>query len=363
MSIKIDHVRALKVLEQESTFVTHRPITHPWVARVEKLSRLCERGAKTHIAMLGTAILARATDPRADVFSLKVSAGSTGAYSARSLAKNVLAAHAPRLGIDLGVSGREPLNNQPYFREQRVGSRLRRVVRSDGLPAYDHLVECLQVLSVATPREATLALRAFLQVRKRTRQRVTLPEGTPFVQSTALASAIDAWVAENSEGGKRAQAAVAGILDGLYHPGLVRVDRINDPDRHFPGDAAVLCDDGIVRSVYEVRDKPVTVEDLFQFADKVSATSIRRAAVIAVARHQAAIPLGDVSRFALEQGVVIVLYQGWRRLLDETLFFGPGAPAVACSRIPGYILDRAQDLEVSSRGVSDWLVNCEKMRE
>src|SRR5437879_199656 len=129
----IDTAEALKVLEEQARLALEEPLPdhNEWIDRTRRLSALCEHGPRTHIAMLGTALLAKATEPRIDVFALKTSAGTPGAYSARALAKDVLAANAPRLGIHLGVSGREPLNNQPYFRGDRIDDDLARVVRAD----------------------------------------------------------------------------------------------------------------------------------------------------------------------------------------------------------------------------------------
>jgi hypothetical protein len=42
--------------------------------------------------------------------------GNDNAFSARALAENVLVPLSAELGISLGVTGRQPLNNQPYFR-------------------------------------------------------------------------------------------------------------------------------------------------------------------------------------------------------------------------------------------------------
>ena len=44
-----------------------------------------------------------------------------GVISADSGCHSVLVPAAAELGISLGVTGREPLNNQPYFRMTRLG--------------------------------------------------------------------------------------------------------------------------------------------------------------------------------------------------------------------------------------------------
>src|SRR2546422_663772 len=204
----IDSTKALQVLERQSRLALADPLpdAHEWVRRVRRLSKLCETGPRTHIAMLGTALLAKATEPTVDVFALKMSAKTEGAYSARSLAKDVLAANAPRLQIDLGVTGREPLNNQPYFRGSRIDDSLARVVRRDARPAFDYVRESLGVLKGLSQNDAELALRAFLQVRHKSKVQYKLPAGLSGIIETSFSRAVATFVQEDSEGGKRAQA-------------------------------------------------------------------------------------------------------------------------------------------------------------
>src|SRR5262249_29555100 len=108
---------ALKATKETARFVH-------WKTRVKLLAAACEGAAKTHIAFLGTAFLAKAVDLTVDAFAVKNTATDptkqAGAYSARSLAHGVLVPFAAEFGIDLGVTGREPLNNQPYFRMNRA---------------------------------------------------------------------------------------------------------------------------------------------------------------------------------------------------------------------------------------------------
>src|SRR5688572_6589145 len=83
----IDYDKALRILEEEAALAKSQPVEGGWVTQVKALSELCVGGVpRTHIAMLGTALLAKATNPAVDVFALKVQAGTPGAYTARALA-------------------------------------------------------------------------------------------------------------------------------------------------------------------------------------------------------------------------------------------------------------------------------------
>src|ERR1700731_1250117 len=117
--MKISKERAEETLREAFESKEQSAAIDRWAAEVERLSAVCEGAAKTHIAFLGTALLAKAVDLGVDAFAVKSvsldKSEQAGAYSARGLAHGVLVPFATEFGIDLGVSGREPLNNQPYF--------------------------------------------------------------------------------------------------------------------------------------------------------------------------------------------------------------------------------------------------------
>jgi hypothetical protein len=99
---------------------TTRTTTHAVLSRLLtslEFSKLCDRlKVKSYIAALGTAILAKASNPRIDVFSLKAADESPGAYDARRPAEKVLVPASQKYRFSLGVSGPQPLNNNPFMR-------------------------------------------------------------------------------------------------------------------------------------------------------------------------------------------------------------------------------------------------------
>src|SRR5215831_2987034 len=106
--MRIDYKKAEQVLNEEATAAVG-PVSEAWSARIQRLVEACGGSNLTCIAMLGTAMLAKATHLDVDVTTLQAGAGPRG-YSARSLATGVLSANRHRLGIDLGANRREPLN-------------------------------------------------------------------------------------------------------------------------------------------------------------------------------------------------------------------------------------------------------------
>ena len=155
--MKIDKERAREILHADVAASQDEFVSLHWASLVKNVVDACEGGSRTHIAALGTALLAKATNLHVDVFALKVKGGGKGAYSARSLAKEVLAADAPMLGLDLGVTGREPLNNQPYFRYDRIFPGMD--VKATGKRGLVALCAVLEELGRVSTRRTRLGLR------------------------------------------------------------------------------------------------------------------------------------------------------------------------------------------------------------
>jgi len=117
--LKIDKEVAKALVRQQ---VERDDAPFKWIAKVNELSRLCEEGiAKTHLAFLATAMLAKGSDRRVDLFAIKPQHDKNieGAFSVRALCHGVLVPLSAEIGFSLGVTGREPLNNQ--LRIERCG--------------------------------------------------------------------------------------------------------------------------------------------------------------------------------------------------------------------------------------------------
>jgi SacI restriction endonuclease len=271
--VKIDKVEASELLRQEASVAEASGASPEWIGRVERLSQLCDQGvSKTHIAFLGTAMLAKAMDRRADLFAIKPehAGDNPNAFSARTLCHSVLVPLAAELGINLGVTGREPLNNQPYFRMTRLDDGT--PVHTGGRAAFDYMVTIVRELQKLKSEEDALdPLRAFLVVRRNLQPRYIEFEEAGGISPEKLAAAIASLVSADSEGGKRAQAVVAGLLDVFAGPGRVESGRINDPSRRYPGDICVRSSmhHDVWEKAFEVRDKPVAVSDVQIFVKKV----------------------------------------------------------------------------------------------
>jgi SacI restriction endonuclease len=353
MSLSFDKMRASSLLKREAELATQENVNPEWTRLVEQLSQACQRN-KTHIAFLGTAMLAKALNLQADVFAVKEKAGTPGAYSARGLGHGVLVAHALELGINLGTTGREPLNNQPYFRIQRVDRSI--PVHGSARPVVDLLLRILERLDkVQAADEARRALRSFIYVRRQHQPKyLEVAASRAEVSTEQLIRIVERFVAEDSEGGRRAQAVVAGLMDLFAGPERVEAGRINDPDRHVPGDVGVRSEEDPERweRLLEVRDKPVAVSDAFAFAKALEA-GVEEAAIVAVASGQVAQDFHRANEWAAERG--LALFIGWRPFIEQALFWSEQPQTKGPTLVMPLIYERLIEVEVSEKGANAWL--------
>ncbi len=263
-----------------------RPFSEKWVQKISDLSVECVRSKiQTHIAFLATAILARAVDDKLDLRAVKPThaKGNQNAYSARSLCHSIIVPVANELDIHLGVSGREPLNNQPYFRMRYLGDETPVHSSSErGFALTQAMVDDLQGVD---SKEAFEALRAFIHVRK-----AYLPSYALLTSSRVLfadvAHALRELIQDQSENGKRAQAVIAAIYDAAYGPDNVISGKINDPSRNLPGDVQVRGVDGNCVVAVEVRDKQVHLSDVTIFGRRCARQNIPQAIVAGISAAQ-----------------------------------------------------------------------------
>lgn len=356
--MKISNADAIRVLREEAAAAKAGENDPAWTAKVERLSQLCADGlSKTHIAFLGTAMLAKAINRRADLFAIKPNHAldNPNSFSARTLSEKVLVPLAAELGINIGVTGRQPLNNQPYFRMTRLDDGT--PVHAGGRAAFDYMLELVKELQ-EFPDEASgrVALRAFLAVRARYQPRYADHDGDAATTPEQLTAAIQHFVREDSEGGRRAQAIVAGLLDVFAGRARVESGRINDPSRKYPGDVCVrFADDPHTwEKAFEVRDKPVALSDVQIFGKKCIDMSVREAALVMVSDQQTPLDEDALARWADGFGLGLTLFNGWPVFVEQVLFWSALPKPVAATQALARIHERLVMVEVSPTAVERW---------
>ena len=356
--MQIDKQLAARVLLEAATQPDEAHAASAWVDRVEHLSQLCQQGkSNTHIAFLGTAMLAKAVDRRADLFAIKPthSPGNPNAYSARTLCHSVLVPLAAELGFNIGVTGREPLNNQPYFRMTRLDDGTPVHARARG--AFEYMVQLVRELDEFEDEvEARATLRAFVAVRRRYLPHYAWQEGEFEITPDRLADVIREFVEQESEVGRRAQAVVAGLMDVFAGTDRVETGRVNDPSRKYPGDVCVRAeaDATVVEKAIEVRDKPVTVSDVRIFVRKCIAMNVQEAALVIASARQEPMDQGTLTEWANELGVGLTIFQGWSDFVDQALFWSQLPKRAAAREAVSSIRERLIGVEAMPEAVTRW---------
>ena len=357
MSIRINKEQAAILLRNAATEAARGHVDSAWFEKVERLSQLCEEGgSRTHIAFLGTVLVAKAMNLEVDLFAIKPqhAPDKPNSFSARSLCHSVLVPLANELDISIGVTGREPLNNQPYFRMTRLGDDT--PVHRRSRAAFDFMIRTVEELQrVSSKEEARGALAAFIGERRRHHPRYIIPAGEPSISPSALPAAIRALVESDSENGRRAQAAVAGLMDAFAGPARVVSGRINDPSRRRPGDVCVRAADEPMtwEKVFEVRDKSVTASDVRIFTASCVNRGVREAAVVAVAEGQVRLDAKQLET-ASATGIEVTFFASWESIVDQALFWADDSKQVSTSRAVKFIHQRLIEVEASPAAVALW---------
>jgi hypothetical protein len=316
-----------------------------WLDRAERIG---ECPSKSYIAAFGTALLAKASEPAVDALYVKAGAGPT-AYSMRGVAK-VLVERASHYGYHLGVTRREPLNNQPWFQISRVDEPIQ--IRANARPYHKDLVRYLNDLNRVSPDQALAALAAFLRLRlayaeQQRSARVDL--GPVSLQLQDLIGTIEHFIRDDPEGGRRGQALVAAVLDLVHDE--VRLSAVNDPT---PLDVRVLREGRVVLGV-EVKQKAVGEDEALELAEGVASAGADKALLVALAEGQRPLNEERVLRDAAEAyGVATVAYVSVQQLVSQAIIATRLTAAKFMQELPATYLERMQEHEVSQTGQQYW---------
>jgi hypothetical protein len=354
---------ALTAIEDPATL--RNAIFEAWVARIHDFSTLAKTATGLQsIAVIGSALIAKATNLGINPFCLRANASVSGAYNARAPAEHVLYPTSLLHRFDIGSNSSNPLNGQTFNKLKVIDKTLR--IRG-GQTLVDPLNEILHAVSLlASKTDAVLALAAYIQVRQGYVRTATMPTGHVGVISTAgLQAAVANWVTQDSEGGARAQAAVGGILDAIFGRSRVRVGKPNEPDRRIAGgvipwkEQAMGVPDQLRKSEHielaiEVRDKPVSVVDCLSVLRKLAAAGVSKGAIVAIGKNQPSIAREIVAPRAIESGVHLELYFDWATLIGHTSFWSQKSDEEIADAAVQAIRQRAEEMRVTALGIREW---------
>ena len=304
--------------------------------------------AKTYTPALGAALLAKATDNGIDPLAIK----AVGArdYSLRTVRHSILVPAAQAMGFSIRTTGREPLNNQPFFRYDHM-TRIGRVRNREQL---DWFVNKLQAADSLTADAAQLALAAFLRVAfRQAKARASVEIEQTFLTIPEILSAVSRYLAPDvAERPKKLQALAAAAYDMTHND--VRSRKINDPSRDYPGDVQAYLDDVPFLAV-EVRGKPVTATELDAFLNACAEVGITRADLLVDSLSHRPIDRSQLqSQFLLAGSIHLSLYESVTGLIKAALEWTEEPQDLATSRFFTSALARLKEVEVTDGALVEW---------
>jgi hypothetical protein len=348
MGIKLEDQALLLTLDDALALArSAEELPAVWVTRVERIGGL---GLKTYVAALGGALIAKAADPRVDSLAQDEAAGSRG-YSLRKAAEFLAQQNNGR--YHLGAEGRWPLNNRPFLGGP---ARIDEFTKISGKarPAYEAFLDALRDLNRLERPEALTALAAFLRVRMAVQEAEREAVRTARRMESDLAledlvGIVDRFVRVDPEGGRRAQALAAAVLDCVFDD--VDLQPINSP---HPGDVRVLSDDRIVLAV-EAKQLAVGEAVASELSREAAGLGADLALLVVIAEQHAPLDRDRIQRDALrDDGTLLVVCESVLELIGSVAVLS-GTPAVRIETdLPGAFAARLREIGAGKKGQDEW---------
>lgn len=347
MGITVSAVEARIRLDQAFEWAdSGRPVPDDWKEFAEQTFRMT---SKTYTTALGTALLARATDDRIDPLSMKATYGSS-TYSARTLGHGVLVPGARRLGFSIRNTGREPLNNQPFFRYDHMTE----IDRVRDRNAHAQFMTGVGRIESLNRDQALAALAAFLRVAIAEARRIeafVVDEGELTVQH--VVAAVTAFLEARNDRPKRAQALVVAAFDVTHSD--VRSRRLNDPSRDYPGDIQAFEDRRPILAA-EVRGKNVPPTEVEGFVSACRSAGIDRAFMIVLWPGHSPLHRQSLCQYALEKyGVLLTIIEEAEDLLLDVFGWSDMTLNKTLDVFAKAVLDRLREIETVPETLSRWV--------
>lgn len=330
-----------------------RPVPEAWTRFAEQTFQMT---SKTYTPALGTLLLARATDDRIDPLSIKMEFGPN-TYSLRTVGHEVLVPAARSLGFSIRNTGREPLNNQPFFRYDHMS----KIDRVRDKPAHAQFVFGVTKVGELDRDQALAALAAFLRVAITVAQQLddyVVNPGALTVQR--VIATVETFLSEGTDRPRRTQALVAAAFDVTHRD--VRSRRLNDPSRDYPGDIQAFDEDLPILAV-EVRAKRVSSTEVEGFVSACRRAGIGRAFMVILWPPNRSLPVGMLRRTSLEgEGVLLTLIEQVEDLLFDVFGWSDLVLSAALTTFATSALARLKEIEATDESLAQWAALLSELR-
>jgi hypothetical protein len=354
VGITISQTAARQRLEEAFAWASSdRPVPDAWTQFARQTFQMT---SKTYTPALGTVLLARATDDRVDPLSIKTEYGPN-TYSLRTVGHQVLVPAARRLGFSIRNTGREPLNNQPFFRYDHMSV----IDRVRDKPGHAQFVSGVTRVGELNRDQALAALAAFLCVAIAVAQQLddyVVDPGALTVQR--VIAAVETFLGERTDRPRRTQALVAAAFDVTHQD--VRSRRLNDPSRDYPGDIHVFEEDRPILAV-EVRAKSVPSTEVEGFVAACHQAAIGRAFMVILWPSHQPLPVNMLRRKSLdENGVLLTIIEQVEDLLLDVFAWSDLALPAALTIFVISALERLKEIEATEQSLEQWVALLGELR-
>jgi hypothetical protein len=349
MGISLDDAALMLTLDESIARArSGAPVPELWTRRVQRLGDL---GIVTYIAALGSAMLAKATDPRVDVLTQDRNAGPH-AYSLRKVAEFLARQNHDR--FHMGATGKNPVNNRPFLGGPgRIDEFTK--ISPKAKPSFELFRDCLVDLNRMSGEDSEAAFVAWLRVRMEV-QRVKLATDRELLETTTgldvgdLIDTAERFVREDPEGGKRGQSFVAAALDCAFSD--VVLQAINDPNS---GDVRVRDRNGRTAWIVEVKQVAVDESTAFALASEAQTMGVTLALLVVLADRHSPLDREQVRRRAIrEHRVLLEVAESVRELVGMVAVFSMTTIEQIAASLPGRYALRMREHGVSEAAQRRW---------
>ena len=346
MSIKISQAAARQRLDDAFELAaSEESVPEIWL---DFAVQTFQMSAKTYAPALGTVLLARATDARIDPLSIKAEYGSN-TYSLRTLCHEVLVPAARQLGFSIRNTGREPLNNQPFFRYDHMTE----IDRVRDKPSFERFMSGIARIGELDQSQAMAAFAAFLRVAITTAQQLrNYSVDSSDLTLQEVVRIVELFLAEGVDRPRRTQALVAAAFDITHSD--VRARRLNDPSRDYPGDIQAFDNEQPILAA-EVRAKPVPATEVEAFVAACQRASIDRAFMIVLWPGHRPLPVSELREATLGNGVLLTIIECTEDLLIDVFGWADAVLASALKTFAAAVLRRLKEIEATEQTLRRWV--------
>lgn len=354
MGLTISLVAARKRLDEAFSWASSdRAVPESWTQFARQTFQM---QSKTYTPALGTVLLARATDDRVDPLSIKTEYGPN-TYSLRTLGHEVLVPAARELGFSIRNTGREPLNNQPFFRYDHMSV----IDRVRDKPGHSRFVSGVTEVGELDRDQALAALAAFLRVAIAAARQLDDYKVTPGALTVGrIVAAVETFVSDEVDRPKRSQALAAAAFDVTHRD--VRSRKLNDPSRDFPGDVHAFEAGQPILAV-EVRAKRVRPTEVESFVEACRRAGIERSFVVVLWPPGPSLPINLLRQSAIEEcDIILTVIEQVEDLIFDVFGWSDVSLPVALTTFVTGVLTRLREIEATEQSLARWVELLNRLR-